>query len=61
MPATSLNRHTHAALPEALGGGHSPEFYNQVVVEAVRFIVAALDAEPRRIASQAVEKVIDAV
>ena len=49
-PAMSLNRHTHTALPEALGGGHSPEFYNQVVVEAVRFIVAALDAEPRRIA-----------
>lgn len=40
----------HTALLEARGGGHSPEFYNQVAPQAVQFIVTALDAEARRIA-----------
>ncbi|MEI7863517.1 MAG: esterase, partial [Planctomycetota bacterium] len=40
----------HTALLEARGGGHSPDFYNRVAPEAVQFIVAALDAEARRIA-----------
>jgi len=34
----------------ARGGAHGPPFYDAVAADVVRFLVAALDAEARRVA-----------
>lgn len=40
----------HTALFDPRGGGHGPAYYDAVAPEAVRFVLAALEAEARRLA-----------
>lgn len=40
----------HTAILDPRGGGHSPVYYDAVAPEVMRFVLAALDAESRRVA-----------
>jgi S-formylglutathione hydrolase FrmB len=39
----------HTALLESRGGGHSVEYYDKVAADIMHFVLAALDAESRRL------------
>jgi len=40
----------HTAVLDRRGGGHGPAYYDLVAPDAIRFVLAALDAEARRLA-----------